>query len=111
MVKTAASPKGVAVLAGTVALAATIQERRKYKAMAERLHTQLLHEEAKVTELTRKMNTLSWQMTTEREVTEAKDTVHQTAETAMAFAALSTILCGVSYAAIVAALGRYPPPF
>ena len=110
---TAVRSRGAVALVGATTTAFAYRSRCHWKEQATHEHHRLLTEEAKVTELTRQVNELKWALHTKEEAAAAiavTESVEDTAEKALAVASLSAMISFISYAAIIIAAGRCPPP-
>jgi hypothetical protein len=110
---TAVRSRGAVALVGAATTAVAYRSRCDWKERATHEHHRLLSEEAKVTELSRQVNELKLALHTKEEAAAAiaaTESVEHTAEKALAVASLSAMISFVSYAAIILAAGRCPPP-
>ena len=110
---TAVRSRGAVALVGATTTAFAYRSRCHWKEQATHEHNRLLTEEANVTQLRRQVYEIKWTLHTKEEEAAAAavtESVEDTAEKALAVASLSAMISFISYAAIIIAAGRCPPP-
>lgn len=113
---TAVRSRGAVALVGAATTTVAYRSQRDWKERATLMHDKLLHRDAEVTELKKKVEELNLALHQKEEnaaaVAAATKSLEETADMASALSSFSAVVCFISYAMIAASIGRgLPPPF